>query len=310
MKNIFVVTALLLGLLFGGFTTQACDKGCTMGGNYMGILPQFNKHFVGMRYNTRSYTLTGTHTHMMNGMPHTHSVITEEQYSTMEAWGRFYPTRRIQLFAFVPYVMNRQTTNGSSIHQQGLGDISLMANYSLINTGDSAGHTFKHTLQVGGGAKLPTGAYGARHNDEVLPAHMQAGSGSVDVLLNALYTVRYKQTGLSTDFTYRFNGEGKNRYQFGYRYSGSTNLFYWHKAGAISLLPSAGLYYEKAKPDSYHDQHKMQGGGGALFSNLGLNAYYRNFAAGATWQLPLAQQNEQHITSANSRTQFSISYMF
>ncbi|WP_224997573.1 transporter [Cesiribacter sp. SM1] len=310
MKKILMAATLMLGLLITSFSTLACDKGCTMGGSYLGILPQFNKHFVGLRYNTRSYTLTGTHTHMMDGMPHTHQVITEEQYSSMEAWGRFYPTRRIQLFAFVPYVMNSQSTNGSSIHQQGLGDISLMANYSLINTGDSASHTLKHTLQLGGGAKLPTGNYSATYNNEVLPANMQAGSGSVDLILNALYTIRYKQTGLSSDFTYRFNGEGKNDYQFGNRYNGSTNLFYWHKAGAISLLPSAGLYFEKAQADSYHNQHKMQGGGGALFSNLGLNAYYKGFAVGATCQLPLAQQNLHHITKANSRTQLSVSWMF
>jgi hypothetical protein len=312
MKKIYMAMLLLAGLfLTNAQEARACDKGCTMGGSYMGILPQFNQHFMGLRYNTRHYTLTSVHTHLMeNGMPHTHTEITREQYSSMEVWGRFYPSPRIQLFAFVPYVMNVQERGGSLLRQQGLGDVSVLANYSLINTGDSVSHTLKHTLLLGGGVKLPTGGYSARHMDELLPANFQAGTGSVDVLLNAMYTIRYKQTGISTDFTYRINGEGRNDYQFGNRYNGAANLFYWHKAGAISLLPSAGLYYEKAQADSYHDHHKVQGGGHALFSNIGLNAYYRNFALGATCQLPLSQQSQQHITAANHRLQLGLSVMF
>lgn len=310
MKKIIMAAALFAGLLTSGFNAQACDKGCTMGGSYIGILPQFNQHFVGMRYTNRSYTQSATHTHEVNGQPFTHTDITNEHYNTLEAWARFYPTRRIQVLAFVPYVMNSQEKAGHIDRQHGLGDISLLANYSLINTGDSASHTIKHTLLLGGGVKLPTGEYKAQHGGEVLPANLQAGTGSVDYLFSAMYTIRYKQTGLSTDFTYRINGQGENDYRFGNRYNGAANIFYWHKVGKISLLPSAGIYYEKAQADSYHDHHKTQGGNGALFGNLGMSFYYNSLALNANYQVPLAQEELNHITDANSRCQLSVSWMF
>ncbi|UII25703.1 hypothetical protein LVD15_20705 [Fulvivirga maritima] len=36
--------------------TKACDVcGCSLGSNYMGILPQFNKNFVGLRWSQAKF---------------------------------------------------------------------------------------------------------------------------------------------------------------------------------------------------------------------------------------------------------------
>src|SRR5690606_15635754 len=120
-------------------------------------------------------------------------------------------------------------------------------------TGDSLDKTFKHTLLAGGGVKLPTGAYNATNNGEVLSANMQPGTGSTDVLLNGIYTIRYKKLGLNTDFTYRINTKGKNDYRFGNRYNASANLFYWQDVNGLAVLPSVGVYYENAQPDEFYD---------------------------------------------------------
>lgn len=52
MRTLFLTVALLA---FGS-VASACDVcGCSIGGNYFGILPQFHRHFVGIRYSEQSF---------------------------------------------------------------------------------------------------------------------------------------------------------------------------------------------------------------------------------------------------------------
>lgn len=307
MKKILLFVAALLAL---NFSSQACDKGCTLGGSYFGILPQFHKNFAGLRYSTRSYTITSTHTHLHEGMPMTHTDMIEEQYSTVEAWGRFVPVKNVQVLAFVPYAFNQQSTTRGKTNYSGLGDITLLANYSLLNTGDSLRHTVKHTLQLGGGVKLTTGSHKVSPSDEAGTETLLPGTGSTDYLLNGIYTVRLGKMGLSNDITYRLNTANSQGYKFGNRLSASSNLFYWYNVEGITLLPSAGVYYEHAKADAFGDNHAVQQGGDSYFTNLGLNLYIRNVALGGTVQLPVSSTDSHHVTKGNARTIVNLTYLF
>lgn len=299
MKKILFVTIALVSL---HLSSAACDKGCTMGGSYFGILPQFHKNFVGLRYTTRDYTITATH-----GL---HTEVTDEHFSTTELWGRFEPMDNLQVFAFLPYAFNQQTGSGGTVKSRGFGDITLLANYSLINTGDSLRHTVKHTLQLGGGVKLATGATDVRHHEEPLASNMQPGTGSTDYLLNGMYTVRYRQLGLNNDVTYRFNSENGDGYRFGDRISASSNVFYWQQVKGVSVLPSAGVYYEHAEGDRLNGVGNAQKGGDSCFANLGLNVYVKNIAVGGTLQLPVSSTEAYHHTKGKSRSMLNLTYMF
>lgn len=299
MKKIFLLVIALLSI---NVSSQACDKGCTMGGSYMGILPQFHKNFVGLRYTTRSYTITATHG--------AHVQVTNEHFATAELWGRFVPAKNVQVFAFVPYMLNEQTGGHHTITSRGFGDVTLMANYSLINTGDRMDRNLKHTLQVGGGVKLAIGAYRNQQHDEQLAPNMQPGTGTTDYLVNSMYTIRYKQLGLSNDATYRFNSENSNGYRFGNRLSAASNLFYWQNVKGISLLPSAGVYYEHAEGDQIEGAPNLQKGGDSFFTNLGLSVYVKNIAVGGTLQLPVSSTEAHHHTEGNRRSMVNLTYMF
>ncbi|MGV3539091.1 MAG: hypothetical protein ACO1OQ_04730 [Rufibacter sp.] len=307
MKKLVLIALAFLTL---SFNSSACDGGCTMGGSYLGILPQFHKNFAGLRYTTRSYTITTTHTHLHEGMPMTHTDVIDEVYSTAEAWGRFVPFKNVQVLAFVPYAFNEERTTRGTTTYSGLGDITLLVNYALLNTGDSATHLFKHTLQVGGGVKLPTGTHSLHRSEEGYTASLQPGSGSTDYLLNGIYTLRYSKMGLSNDFTYRFNSQNSDGYKFGDRLSGSSNLFYWYNLeNVLTLLPSAGVYYEHAQADEVENGHDAQKGD-ALFANLGLNVYVKKVAVSATLQLPITHSEGHHAVKANQRTMVNLSYLF
>ncbi|WP_299823855.1 hypothetical protein [uncultured Pontibacter sp.] len=299
MKKLFL---LLTALIAFNTSSHACDKGCTMGGSYFGILPQFHKNFAGLRYSTRAYTITSTH----GG----HTVVTEERFATTELWGRFVPVKNIQVFAFVPYLQSEQRDNHGTLKSNGFGDVTLMATYNILNTGDSLRHTLKHSLQLGGGIKLATGAYQEKHHEQPMPVNMQPGTGSTDYLINGIYTIRYKQLGLNNDVTYRFNTENKSGYKFGDRISASSNAFYWQRIGAVALLPSAGVYYEYAKGDEVAGETNAQKGGESYFGNVGLSAYIKNVALSGTLQLPISSTEAYHATKGNNRTMVSVTYMF
>lgn len=309
MKKYALTAILLFGLILSANQAFACDKGCTMGGSYLGILPQFHKHFVGIRFNTRQYTYTQTHTHLHEGMPHEHQEVTNEQYNSYEIWGRFYPTKRLQAFVFVPYVQNTQITGNTTVAQHGLGDITVQANYAVFDQATS--EKIKHTLLLGGGVKLPTGAYKSQHSEVAGEPSLQPGTGSIDMLVNGMYTIRYDKIGVSSDFTYRFNSAAQDGYRFGNRFYGSANLFYWQNIGQVAVLPSAGAYFEKASPDSFHSAEFTQNGGGAFFGNIGLNIYYKKIALGGSLQKPISyHQHAEHLTKNNNRASVNISFMF
>lgn len=83
MKKKIILLVLSTVALFANIPqSAACDVcGCGVGSYYMGILPDFNKRFIGLRYQqNRLQTHLGS-----NGIRTPNS--TNETYRTMELWG-------------------------------------------------------------------------------------------------------------------------------------------------------------------------------------------------------------------------------
>ncbi|WP_276498965.1 hypothetical protein [Pontibacter litorisediminis] len=306
MKKIFILIAAFVSI---GFSGHACDGGCTMGGSYLGILPQIHKNLFGVRYLSSSYTITSTYTHTHDGVPETHHEVTDNIFRTAELWGRYTPVRGMQVFAFVPYRFNEHVMPNMTHRSNGLGDITLLANYAILDTGDSLSHTLKHTLRLGGGVKLPTGSFHTGGHDHG-PASMQPGTGSTDYILTGIYTVRYNKLGLNSDVTYNMTGHNSQGYKFGDRLSASTNLFYWKNVGnGATVLPSAGVYYEKAENDQVSHEENGQTGGESVYGNLGVSVYLRNLSVSAMLQKNISTTTVRD-TKGNNRAQLSVAYLF
>lgn len=87
-------------LIVSSLSTSACDLcGCANGSSFVGLLPRSGSQFVGMRYRLRSFD-----SHLNSQM-----LKTKEEYNTLEVWGRFYPIKKLQVLAFLPYNDNQQT---------------------------------------------------------------------------------------------------------------------------------------------------------------------------------------------------------
>jgi hypothetical protein len=294
----------MIGLLTAGYV-NACDVcGCSLGGNYFGILPLYNKNFVGLRWSQARFH---SHIYPTANIPAQQS---DDTYSKVELWGRYYVTRRLQLFAFVPYVYNSMNGTDQVVYAQGLGDVNLMANYVLINNSEETAN-LKHTLIAGGGIKLPTGKFSMMDQGKIINRNFQMGTGSVDFNLNAVYTLRYKKAGVNFESGYKINTRNSQHYLFGNQFRFSSQLFYWQQFGVVSLLPHAGAYYENAAMHRDGDILQVNTGGSAILASAGLDIYISAFTLGVNYQKPMRQHyNSDNTADITSRARWTTTLVY
>ena len=305
MKKISLIFLLIVVLLQ---PTLGCDVcGCSLGGNYFGILPQFNKNFVGLRWSQAKF-----HSYIYGGavLPAQYS---NDTYNKVELWGRYYVNEKLQVFGFIPYIHNDMNGSDQVVSAHGLGDVTLMANYLIINTGGDRTRLFKHSLMAGGGIKLPTGDFNLEDKGKIINRNFQMGTGSVDFLISAVYTVRYGKLGMNVESGYKLNTRNSHDYLFGNQFHLSSQLFYWEKIKSFSLLPNAGVYYETA--DHHRDGEIIQAntGGSSFLLTAGLETYYKVITVGLNYKHPLMQQYNSDETAditSKDRWMISLTYNF
>lgn len=304
MKKISLFT-LFITLI--NFSATACDIcGCGVGSYYLGLTPQFAKNFVGLRYRNMSYN-----SHVGMG----EMFATKEYFQSTELWARYYVKPKLQLMAFVPYSFNSQETTDKTLYINGLGDITLLANYNIINTmTDTIPHKVNHTLWLGGGIKLQTGKYqyDENNNSQVANPNFQLGTGSTDFMLNLVYTLRYKNIGFSGDITYKMNTRNSQNYLFGNRTNGSLSGFYVQKISSkITMMPNAGFYGEYSRFDKRGANAVEHTGGYLVATSLGVETYiYSRFSIGFNYQKPLSQDLADGQIVGNDRFLASLNIMF
>lgn len=282
----------------------ACDVcGCSIGGQYIGILPQFYSHMAGLRYQYRSFVTNHPASLLENHGPER----SEEYFHTTELWGRAQLSKRWQAFFFAPYHVFRQTGFGTKV--AAIGDLQLTANYVLLNTADSA-NAVKQTLLVGGGIKIPTGRYQQLQDNERLNPNLQAGTGSWDFQLNASYTLRYGKVGFNSEATLRFNTVNANDYRFGNRVNAAAKVFYWQQGRRLGWLPYAGLAAELAALDTDAGERLSLTGGQLWLGEAGLDLYYQRFSIGAAMQIPVFQDLADGLVDSGNRFSARLSVFF
>lgn len=303
MKRIF-----LCGVLLCAYTiSNACSVcGCSASNQYLGILPQHTNHFIGLQYQYRAFEST----HADENEP---SQPSKEYYQTVQLWGRYSVSKRLQLFAFVPYIYNKQHEPAANSSINGLGDISLLANVRLLGLYDDCGK-WNHKLQVGGGIKLPTGSYNATSvaTEEGLP-NMQPGTKSWDFIVNANYTVSHDNIGANIDASYTLTTANPSNYKYGNRLSAGLLCYYQYKLFSLRLVPQAGLRTDFAGSDydnySYRWKNDMSGGY-QLYASVGIQAYYKKIGVQAMYYVPAAQHYASGLVTAKSKTEVGIYFLF
>lgn len=282
MKCAIIGAALWLSAMLPALACDVC--GCAVGGNYFGILPQFRRHFVGVRYQYRSFQ--SEHPALFG---HEAGAPSQEYFHTVEVWGRWTLRRNLQVFGFLPYNHYLRQENGQTLPASSFGDASLIANWVVFNTGDSAKLNWKHALQLGGGIKVPTGnSYKTASDGTRLPHSMQPGTGSWDFPLHIVYVARYKRHGMAAEVNYRAQTRNAEGYHFGNRLGASMRVFHWRQVRRNAFLPSAGLIWEHATADRSYGSPQDLTGGHSLWATAGVDVFLSRVSLALLYQHPLS----------------------
>lgn len=296
-------TLILSGAILLSANIFACDVcGCASSSFSLGLLPSSNHHLIGLRTNIRTFRTT--HPPLFG----IQDPATQELFSSTDLFGRWKISRRFQMLAVVPYVVNLQSTDEKQININGLGDISVLGNYVFVQNTDSLTRHFKQAGTVGLGVKAPTGKY---DNTNVNNRNMLPGTGTVDFIATLNYSIQKGSWGYLTESSFTYKTENKYDYQFGHAL-GTTHLaFYrWVIGENLRILPQLGFNYNynfrdkikgKVTDDSYN-------GGSILNAQATLSVLYKNWAFSANYFAPVHQHLGNGYVEQLTACRFSINY--
>lgn len=283
-------------------TLLACDIcGCGIGSYYVGILPEFKKKFIGLRYQHKSLM-----THIGNNNQPTY-LTTDEVYNITELWGAVNIGKKLRLLGFIPYNFNERKNQGASTNKSGLGDIALMGYYQLLNNHKTTpdNKILVHSLWVGTGIKLPTGLYNNTDKNvfEGIQNTFQLGTGSVDFTLQAVYDIRLQDAGLNTNISYKLNTTNRFDYSYGNKFTLNMLGYYKFKLSKeCSAGPNAGIMYETSEKDRKDRSIEIFDSGGYSYTGTaGFELSWKKISLGANYQSPFSQKLAEGKVKGNDR---------
>lgn len=303
MKKIILVISIAL---FSLNTTHACEIcGCGLGNYYLGLMPQFKHHFLGIRYQYKRFNT------VMSDDP---TQFSRDYYKTTELWGGLNIGRKWQVIAILPYNFVHQVSDDGITNNQGIGDIAMMVNYKVFNKNATTanGKSIAQQFWIGAGVKIPTGKFNVDATDPALVAvaNIQTGTASTDFMLNAMYNIQLNKFGVSTNASYKMNTTNRDKYTFGNKFSASSLASYTVEKGRFSILPNAGLMYENTAINKLEKEKVAQTGGNLLSASGGVEISYKKITVGANMQLPLSQNFAAGQTELKLRGMAHITFAF
>jgi len=301
---------LLLFVMGFGSVAKACDIcGCGVGSYYLGILPEYNKRFIGLRYQYKTLT-----THL--GPSGDRSPLTaDETYQSTELWGGWNIGTRFRVLAFVPYNFNKRESQTGTGDKRGLGDIAVMGYFKLFdNMNTVSERLLVQSLWIGAGVKAPTGRYepSERLAVQESPNNFQLGTASTDFTVNAAYDIRYNDLGLNTNVTYKMNTENSHEYRYGNKLTANALLYHKFRiANKFTVAPNAGVLYETAQKDVESNTYTIDvSGGHALSLVLGAELAFKGVSMGANFQQVASQNLADGRAKAGNRMMVHVSLPF
>ncbi|MES2543249.1 MAG: transporter [Bacteroidota bacterium] len=257
-----------------------CDAcGCSASGGSMGFASMLNSNFIGIRYFNQSYKSS-------DGL-YSNSTWYKENFNTVQVWARIPVYKNVQVSALLPYHFHNRDTETGPQNIQGIGDFTVLGMYRLYQTHKDS--TFLvHTLQIGGGVKIPTGKFNQANAGNVNPS-FQVGTGSWDYLLATEYILKRKRFGLNTMLNYVIKTENDKQYQFGNQFNYAGTFFYLYEKKKLSIAPQLGFAGEIYESNHQYGEIVRKSSGDVFFGKLGFELGKEKLSFGANMMLPINQ---------------------
>ncbi|MCB9205441.1 MAG: hypothetical protein H6603_10730 [Flavobacteriales bacterium] len=300
MKQTILAIGLLVGASLNAFSCDQCS--CASSG-FMGIVPQFGKHYIGLRYQYQNFRTTHSSS-IIEGLALDKSV---EHFHTVEMFGSYVPHWRIQILASMPFQYRTQKSEQEGTFTgYGLGDAWLGVNYTVIKTPDTLGRKVRHNLILGAGLKTPTGPTNLKQDNELLNMNLQPGTGSWDPNFRARYIIRIKRWGISSAADFRLNTKNRNGYKFGNRVNSFLGAFYWTAYRSMTFIPQLAIMSDYAWKDRNEGVILMPTGGFSSWARANLQVGYKRLIFNAGYSFPLFHDLGSGEVSPKHQCDFSI----
>ncbi len=264
-KHYSFIIILFLSVSTVSYGCEIC--GCANSNFQIGLLPNFSNGFAGFRYSFSRFESR------MKSDPEEFS---HDFYQSMDLWGG-YNFKKIQVMAFMPYIISRKESDEGITNTKGLGDLMLLVNYQILaSTALSKNEkaTVRHELYLGGGIKLPTGVNQvdvANPDFNIGDFNSQAGTGSVDYMLNATHNLMWNNSGVVTNIAYRINTANQDDYRFGNRTYLNSSYYYTFSKSEMKIKPNVGINFQHNDINHFEGSTIENSNGYAFNSTLGVN---------------------------------------
>ncbi|MDZ7765776.1 MAG: transporter [Melioribacteraceae bacterium] len=310
MKKI-IIFILLLVLVNGEKYAQAC---CSSGTPLLGSLEMSSGSSgvlqLGLTYDYNSLQSVYEGSRFLNDQTRerlTQSALFEITYGLSNRWAI------TGLFSFVNQnrTINSFNNQTNEVSTNGLGDAVFLLKYKLVQP-----NIINQTeLAVGGGLKVPTGKADIKNNGILLPADLQSGSGSYDVLFWAYYSKGFipdSPISILANVSYKINssydrfGGNVQAYKFGNELILSSGLGYrTDTLFDFSLL----VRFRNTAMDVFNDQNIPNTGGSWLYVIPGVNLKFTDhFTGRLSSQLPVYRDLQGTQLTTTYTISFSLFY--
>lgn len=269
-----------------------CDAcGCAAVNGSSGFESLLNPQFVGIKYFAQYYKAK-ENLFVKD--------LTQDQYfNTLQIWGKIPITKKLSVYANLPFHFHEKKTLQGNIKINGIGDLNLMGIYQLLNSKDNI-----HQLNGGVGVKVPLGKFDEKGISGVNPS-FQLGTGSWDYQMVLNYKFQKDKVAVLLNTDYTVKTENKKYYQFGNQWNYAATEFYQFVGNdKIVFSGKTGLQGEVYDRNKQFDEVLPNTAGSALYGKLGFEASYKRFSLGSEVMLPVYSNLAGGDIEAKSR--FSI----
>lgn len=145
---------------------------------------------------------------------------------------------------------------------------------------------------MGGGNKIPTGPFNANPLDStttLADIKVQIGTGSVDFLINGLYTITIGNRGVNAAANYKINTINKDNYKYGNKFTANLLAFYRIPIKLNTLSPNIGIGYKNVTANTMQDEKIQYTGSHVTTAILGIEYNLKKIGVGINGQIPIAQ---------------------
>lgn len=319
MKNIKYYL-ILITFIFISFTSFSCD----MCGCYMGILPGEKQSAIAVYYRYRAFTnqsYQGNSFYPDNGslrIQHgnhgitggtTSSINSFEIYRVAEIRATYFIHPKVEMNLIVPYVMNSDADGAKVNRIKGLGDISVLGSYEVLD--NSLANTVRQRLKLGVGIKLPSGKNNQVVGESRANILTQTGTGTTDIFLNGNYTLGYKDFGVFINLSYKLNGTNNYQEKISNSISSSSAIFYKFPAFKnLLFIPNFQCYFENTKGLEIAGVTQQGTSMKSIMLGGGVDTHYKNFSLSLSMQFPIFEYLEKDQMQSTLRSAIGLTWYF